>query len=202
MRPPKSGPPSHSIAVVSLLAVFALMPAAAIARESGDLQHKVAPGDTLLRLADRFMEQPKRYREVARVNQLGDEDVLRPGQVLRFPAPYLKMQADEASVASVKGAVSIGGVPAVVGAKAGSTADIITGADGQLTLRLVDGSEIRLQNNTSARFTELKRNIGSGARTVAMRLLQGRLETDVTPGKGELSRFNISTQDGTGARMS
>ena len=89
-----------------LLAVVALVPLLAIAQESGDLQYKVAPGDTLLRLADRFMEQPKRYREVARLNSLGDENVLKPGQVLRIPAPYLKMQADEASVASVKGAVT------------------------------------------------------------------------------------------------
>ena len=151
------------MAAASLLAVITLVAATAIAQEGGDLQYKVAPGDTLLRLADRFMEQPKRYREIARLNQLGDENVLKPGQTVRIPAPYLKMQADEARVASVKGTVTLGGAPATVGAKAGAgagagaAADIVTGADGQVTLRLADGSEIRLQNNTSARFTELKR---------------------------------------------
>ena len=193
MPAPKSMRRSRSVTPVWLLAIVALVPLLAIAQESGDLQYKVAPGDTLLRLADRFMEQPKRYREVARLNNLGDENVLKPGQVLRIPAPYLKMQADEASVASVKGAVTLGGAPAAVGAKAGAAAEIITGADGQVTLRLADGSEIRLQNNTSVRFTELKRNLGSGARSVSLRLTHGRLETDVTPAKGNLSRFNIST---------
>ena len=52
-----------------------------------------------------------------------------------------------------------GGAPALVGATAGAAAEISTGADGQITLRLADGSEIRLQNNTSVRFTELKRNL-------------------------------------------
>ncbi len=193
MLAPTSMRRSRSVTPAWLLAVVALVPLVAIAQESGDLQHKVAPGDTLLRLADRFMEQPKRYREIARLNNLGDENVLKPGQVLRIPVPYLKMQADEASVASVKGAVTLGGAPASVGARAGAAAEIITGADGQVTLRLADGSEIRLQNNTSVRFTELKRNPHSGARSVSLRLAQGRLETDVTPAKGNLSRFNIST---------
>ena len=165
----------------------------AAAPAAGDLQHKVAPGDTLLRLAARFMEQPRRYREIARLNDLGDEDVLKPGQVIRIPLPYLKMQTDEATVTAVKGAVTLGGAPAALGAKAGAATEISTGADGQVTLRLPDGSEIRLQNNTSARFTELKRNVASGARSVSLRLMQGRVETDVTPAKGDLSRFSIST---------
>lgn len=201
MHPPKFVSkfvfPSRSMAAASLLAVITLVAATAIAQEGGDLQYKVAPGDTLLRLAERFMEQPKRYREIARLNQLGDENVLKPGQTVRIPAPYLKMQSDEARVTSVKGTVTLGGAPATVGAKAGAgagaAADIVTGADGQVTLRLADGSEIRLQNNTSARFTELKRNAVSGARSVSLRLAQGRVETDVTPAKGDLSRFNIST---------
>ena len=176
-----------------LIALLMLSSPLAPAQGAGDLQHTVVAGDTLLRLADRFMEQPRRYQEIARLNGLGNEDVIKPGQVIRIPAPYLKMQPDEATVASVKGAVTLGGAPASVGGKAGAASEVITGADGQVTLRLADGSEIRLQNNTSAKFSEFKRNPVSGARAVSMRLAHGRVETDVVPGKGEQSRFNITT---------
>ena len=163
------------------------------AQTGTELQYKVVAGDTLESVARRLMEQPRRYPEIARINQLGNQDVLSPGQTLRFPAPYLKMQAEEAAVTAVKGNVTLGGKPVEAGASAGTASEIVTGADGQVTLRLADGSEIRLQPGTSAKFTEVKRNAATGARAYVINLLRGRLETDVTPGKSGNSRFTINT---------
>lgn len=197
--------PALLAAVLSatLSAVLSLASAPAAAQAGAELAHKVAPGDTLERLAHRFMEQPRRYPEVARLNGLRDQDALSLGQVIRIPARYLKMQSDTATVMAVKGAVSAGGKPLAVGDKlnqnsaataaAGAAAEIITGADGQVTLKLADDSEIRLQPNTRASIAVLKRNPASGARDIAFNLLQGRLETDVTPGKGDNSKFSIVT---------
>ena len=180
-------------AAVCIALLAQMTPAPVLAQGAPELQYKVQPGDTLERLALRFMEQPRRYREIARLNSLSDADVIKPGQLLRIPAPYLKMQADEATISAVKGSALMSGKPAEVGARAGAASAFVTGADGQVTLRLADGSEIRLQPNTSARITELKRNPASGARAVMIGLDKGRLETDVTPGKGDNSRFTVQT---------
>ena len=167
--------------------------AQAPAQTAGDLQYKVQPGDTLEGVARRLMEQPRRYPEIARLNGLGNQDVIQPGQTLRIPAPYLKMQPEEATVAAVKGDVTLAGKPVEPGARATAGADVITGADGQITLRLADGSEIRLQPGTTAKLSEIKRNPASGARAYVINLVRGRLDTDVAPGKGDNSRFTINT---------
>jgi hypothetical protein len=182
---------ADAVVVACIAALFASP--RLMAQVEPELRHQVVVGDTLERLAHRFMEQPRRYREIARLNGLGNQDLINPGQMLRFPAPYLKMQSGEATISSTKGFASVGGKAAEVGARAGPATDLLTGPDGQLTLRLPDGSEIRLQPDTSARLTEVKRNPASGARSVEVNLSRGRLETDVAPGKADNSRFTIRT---------
>lgn len=167
--------------------------AQAPAQTAGDLQYKVLPGDTLEGVARRLMEQPRRYPEIARLNGLGNQDVIQPGKTLRIPAPYLKMLPEEATVAAVKGDVTLAGKPVEPGARAAAGADVVTGTDGQITLRLADGSEVRLQPGTAARLTEIKRNPASGARAYIINLVRGRLDTDVAPGKADNSRFTINT---------
>lgn len=181
---------------VALLIAVALAGAdhgRATAQDAGVLQYKVVAGDTLESVARRLMEQPRRYPEIARFNGLRDQDVIQPGQILRIPAPFLKMQADEAVVTAVKGEVTLNGTPPAAGARAGTASALATGADGQVTLRLVDGSEIRLQPASAVNVTEIRRNPVSGARAVLLNLLRGRLETDVAAGKGDNSRFTINT---------
>ena len=168
-------------------------PATAAAAAEGDLLYRVVPGDTLEGVARRLMEEPRRYREVGRMNQLKNDDLINPGQTIRIPAPYLRMQAEDATVTAVKGSASISGRAAEVGGRAAAESDIVTGADGQMTLKLADGSEIRVQPGTAARLAEVKRNPASGARAYLINLLRGRLETDVTPSKSANSRFTINT---------
>lgn len=185
------------ISALFFFAAVAMTPAAGRAQSAaataGDLQYQVVSGDTLETVARRLMEQPRRYPEIARLNRIGNQDMLQPGQTLRIPARYLKMQAEEATVSAVKGNVMLGGKLAETGARAGGTIEIVTGNDGQVTLQLADGSEIRLQPDSAAKLAVIKRNPVSGARSYLVNLLRGRLETDVTPGKGDNSRFTINT---------
>ncbi|MET8832399.1 LysM domain-containing protein [Micromonospora sp. NPDC004540] len=47
--------------------------------------YRVAKGDYLGEVADRYLDDFDRYREVARLNRLADPDRIRPGQLLRLP---------------------------------------------------------------------------------------------------------------------
>ncbi|SBT50457.1 LysM peptidoglycan-binding domain-containing protein [Micromonospora auratinigra] len=47
--------------------------------------YRVAKGDYLGEVADRYLDDFERYREVARLNRLADPDRIRPGQLLKLP---------------------------------------------------------------------------------------------------------------------
>ncbi|MEV0721868.1 LysM domain-containing protein [Micromonospora purpureochromogenes] len=48
--------------------------------------YRVAKGDYLGKVAERYLEDFDRYREVARLNRLQDADRIRPGQLIKLPA--------------------------------------------------------------------------------------------------------------------
>lgn len=48
--------------------------------------YRVAKGDYLGEVAERYLEDFDRYREVARLNHLRDADRIRPGQLIKLPA--------------------------------------------------------------------------------------------------------------------
>ncbi|MFE9651794.1 LysM peptidoglycan-binding domain-containing protein [Micromonospora sp. NPDC006431] len=48
--------------------------------------YRVAKGDYLGTVAERYLDDFERYREVARLNRLADPDRIRPGQLLKLPA--------------------------------------------------------------------------------------------------------------------
>ncbi|MGY0003417.1 LysM peptidoglycan-binding domain-containing protein [Micromonospora sp. I033] len=47
--------------------------------------YRVAKGDYLGEVAERYLDDFDRYREVARLNRLADPDRIRPGQLLKLP---------------------------------------------------------------------------------------------------------------------
>ncbi len=167
--------------------------AAADMAKPSDYLHQVVPGDTLERLARRLMEEPRRYPEIARYNQLSDSDVLAPGQVLRFPLPYLKMAAADATITATKGQVTVDGRSVAVGTRVPSQAEVVTANDGQTTLKLADGSEIRIQPGSRLKIDDSRTNAYTGSRSIRLKLTSGRIETDVVPAANRASRYEITT---------
>ena len=47
--------------------------------------YRVARGDYLGEVAERYLDDFGRYRELARLNKLADPDRIRPGQLLKLP---------------------------------------------------------------------------------------------------------------------
>ncbi|WP_262283459.1 LysM peptidoglycan-binding domain-containing protein [Micromonospora sp. MA102] len=66
--PALAAPPVHAASVTTDPAVY-----------------RVAKGDYLGEVAERYLDDFDRYREVARLNRLADPDRIRPGQLLRLP---------------------------------------------------------------------------------------------------------------------
>ncbi|SIQ63010.1 LysM peptidoglycan-binding domain-containing protein [Micromonospora avicenniae] len=54
-------------------------------RASGPAVYRVARGDYLGAVAERYLDEFVDYRELARINRLADPDRIRPGQLLKLP---------------------------------------------------------------------------------------------------------------------
>ncbi|SCL64204.1 LysM peptidoglycan-binding domain-containing protein [Micromonospora chersina] len=64
---------------------LAAPPARAASVTTSPAVYRVAKGDYLGEVADRYLDDFDRYREVARLNRLADPDRIRPGQLLKLP---------------------------------------------------------------------------------------------------------------------
>ncbi|MFG3297843.1 LysM peptidoglycan-binding domain-containing protein [Micromonospora chersina] len=66
-------------------AALAAPPVPAASVTTSPAVYQVAKGDYLGEVADRYLDDFDRYREVARLNRLADPDRIRPGQLLKLP---------------------------------------------------------------------------------------------------------------------
>ncbi|GAA4566015.1 hypothetical protein GCM10023176_15310 [Micromonospora coerulea] len=82
----RAAPPAATVPTVAP-AVSRAMPAGTQVPEPAALSvYRVAKGDYLGEVADRYLDDFDRYREVARLNRLADPDRIHPGQLLKLPA--------------------------------------------------------------------------------------------------------------------
>ncbi len=80
--------PQPAVAAVTSPAVAASQVAspAPVAPKAGDpAVYRVAKGDYLGEVADRYLDDFDRYKELARMNRLADPDRIRPGQLITLP---------------------------------------------------------------------------------------------------------------------
>ena len=81
--PALAAPPAASPATT---ATNGAPPATRVAAETSDpTVYRVAKGDYLGEVADRYLDDFDRYKELARMNRLADPDRIRPGQLITLP---------------------------------------------------------------------------------------------------------------------
>ncbi|MGC4777575.1 LysM peptidoglycan-binding domain-containing protein [Micromonospora chalcea] len=80
--------PHPAVATVTspVVATSQVTPPAPVAAEASDQAvYRVAKGDYLGEVADRYLDDFDRYKELARLNRLADPDRIRPGQLITLP---------------------------------------------------------------------------------------------------------------------
>ncbi|MGC4894513.1 LysM peptidoglycan-binding domain-containing protein [Micromonospora sp. DT31] len=83
--PAAAGAAPGPAAAVSAPAVPMSASASAGSVSTDPAVYRVARGDYLGEVADRYLDDFDRYRELARLNRIGDPDRIRPGQLIRLP---------------------------------------------------------------------------------------------------------------------
>lgn len=170
--------------------------AASAAADAADYVHVAEPGDTLIGLGRRFLVDPRAWPELQRLNAVKDPRRIPVGTELRLPLRLLRVEPVPATVASQRGSVRVGGQPLAPGQALPEGSDVATGSDGQLTVRLVDGTVLRLRADSRMAIDQSHRISGAQAARSGVRLEQGRVEVQAPPTRGGRAGFRVQTPQG------
>lgn len=171
--------------------------ASAQSATEAELVYSAQRGDTLIGIGTRLLARPADWREVARLNRIRDPDFIVPAQPIRIPLRLLRGQSAPAEVLAAVGDARIAGASTTLaaGATLPEGTRVITGSDGYLTLRLVDGSVLRLQATSEATLAQsrLLGARGEAGHRSQLELARGRVEALVNQVTGGAPRFEIRT---------
>lgn len=161
--------------------------------------YDVQRGDTLSMLGVRFLTKPSQWRAVQRLNAVRDPDYLPTGSKLRIPVAWLRSIASGATVLGIVGEVFLERAtgaqrrPAAPGDALGPGDRLLCAAGGTASVRLDDGSVVRMAPESDLEFGRLERFTTTGMFRTRLRVLRGRLESLVAPATGAGSRFEVET---------
>jgi hypothetical protein len=181
--------------LLGLLAVVAA-PLPVLAADDGapaTLSLTLRTGDTLIGIGERYLEQPGRWVDLARLNGIRDPRRLRPGAALRIPLDWMRWTVLPVEVVHVHGQVQGERGPLAAGMRLTQGDRFDTGADGALTLRFADGTLAVFAPNTRAALGDSRAAPLGGVRATRIDLDQGAVETTVQPLATPQSRFDVKT---------
>lgn len=184
-------------ALVAQAALAVLAPAAwAAGADDGEHVHVTTAGDTLIGLGRRYLADPSQWPQLQRLNQVRDPRRLPTGRGLRIPLHLMRVEPVPASVLAAGGAVRSGATAVAAGQSLPEGAELDTGADGHVTVRLVDGTLLRLRGGGRLRIDESRRVPAADSVRSGVRLDQGRVEVQAQPARGGQPGFRIQTPQG------
>ncbi|MCA1925861.1 MAG: FecR domain-containing protein [Thiobacillus sp.] len=167
-------------------------------------RYTLRPGDTLIGVSQHYLARPGDWRRVQQLNRIADPYRLVPGSSLRIPLAWLKQTPAPAAVAAVSGSVRVtlpGGAARALnpGESLYAGARLDVAANSSATLRLADGSMLRLQPGTRLTLDTVSVYAGGGMVDTRLRLQQGRVEVGANPRRAPGSRLQVITPSAVAA---
>ncbi len=188
------------IAVVFALAASAAPSHGATAVDGdADWLYRVAPGDTLIGIGGEFLQDPRMWPQVQRLNQVANPRHLQPNSMLRIPLAWVRHAPVPARLVFVRGEVLLqrAGLPAP---RAVATDDLVgagdtlsTGDDAAATLRFEDGSRMLIVGKSTVLVGDLDAIGSSKLAHSRVTVLRGGSEIKVVPAPRSGQAFDVQT---------
>lgn len=178
----------HALALAALF-TCAGVAAPAWAQAPAEHVHVAEQGDTLIGLGRRLLADPRRWRDVARLNRLVDPDRIPVGARLRFPLAWMRTEPRPATLLGTVGSVQ-------APARLDEGSEVVTGVDGHAVIRLVDGTLLRLRPGSRLGLTESRVVPDTAVTRAKARLGTGRVEVEAAPAARGEPGFRIDTPQG------
>lgn len=162
------------------------------------LVYEAREGDTLIGLGERMLAHPQDWRRVAELNRIVAPRRIPVGTRLRIPVSLLKHVPRDGTVLAAVGDASLqspDGVrrPLRAGDPVAPGSLVRTAVNGYVTVRLADGSVLRIQADTEARLDASRQYEQAGFFSSVWEVLKGRVEALVTHMTGGEPRFQVKT---------
>lgn len=184
-------------AFVGAFLVFGGAWQAAIAQPSGadgaDFLYRVQQGDTLISLAERYMDGTEGWRLLQQRNHVANPYRLQPGSVLRIPFDRIPVVPSTAQVVFARDATTADHAPLTAGMKLAEDAQIETGDKGAVTLAFDDGTRVTVPPGSRVALSRVRAFARAGLIDVRVHVKHGEAESTVSPKKTGVGRYEIST---------
>lgn len=192
---------SQRVGCAMLLLLLLLPVAAGQAAErmrDGELELTVEQGDFLVKICDKYLDDPQDWPIIARLNRLPNPNLIFPGQQLLIPVRFLKGVPVDGIVTFIKGEV-------LMRAMAGDPwrelqlkdtvrqgNGIRTGNDGNVEITFENGDAFLLRPGAHVEITKARRK-GGNYFVYDLLLKAGRAISAVKKSTGKEKRYRITT---------
>jgi hypothetical protein len=180
--------------LAALLLLLASLPAL-----SSEWIYTVVPGDNLWDFSTRYLDSTLRFESLRKLNGIEFPRRMQPGTRIRVPMAWIRSNPVDARILAIAGTVQLtrAGGDTVSNVAGGTTIQLgdrlSTGAASSVAVQFADGSVITLHQSSEMRFDHLSAHGKTGMVDSRLRLIEGRLDTQVEPAVGPGSRFEIHT---------
>ena len=188
----------------SLIFLFVFLPALAVASSSQTIEISITKGDNLVNIGNRYLADPNKWREVARVNSLRNPDLIYPGQKLIVPVELLRGVPFDGLVTFVKGFADLyirasGEWKELrLNDRIGQGSRIRTGDESTIEITFEDDASLLLRSNTSLDLASIQKK-STFHRLYILFLDIGRTISKVRRITGKEPRFEIHTPSAVAA---
>ena len=161
--------------------------------------YKVRPGDRLIDISKSYQKSPDEWKKLQQNNTVPDPKLLQPGKQINIPVADLKQGDPFAAAVLVHGEVqrlNKSGQPAakVVSGDVLKMGDTIqTGVRSTLTVRFADDSRMLVTEKSKITLSSLVNYGKTGMADTKVQVHQGGTDSQVSPQKGPVARYEINT---------
>lgn len=161
-------------------------------------EYSAVQGDTLTGISARFLENGNAWRQLLKYNRVANPDHINPGEIIRMPLAWMKRDPALLSAIVARGEAQVvrngAATPLAAGTALAQGDEVRTGRDGYVTIKLADGSVLKLPADSRLTVQNAEKIRDTDAVRSKMQLLQGRVEAVVTKFKGSGNRFEVTTE--------
>jgi hypothetical protein len=181
--------------IMVLFSVFMLFLTGA-AQDGSAVQVKVEKGDCLIRICNKYLEDPSQWRTIAKINNLKNPDVILPGQVLLIPAELMKGTPVAGSVTFLQGTAEAKTkdaeewTPLGLNEKLEEGSFVRTGDESSVEIKFEDGNIFLLKPNTTIGLKTARKSSDKYSR-YKMSISTGKLISNIQKATGRESAVQI-----------
>ncbi|WP_453931581.1 FecR domain-containing protein [Acidovorax temperans] len=198
-------PLSAALLAAGAVLMTSLAPGAWAADQKDETPHVVQVGDTLEGLSQSYFGTPRLWHQLQARNKVKDPRQLQPGSVVWIPMGLLP--AESAQVEFVHGDVKVHGAeqgattntaaaanpPVAAGTMLAEGTRLQVGPEGFVTVRLADGSVVKVSAQSDVQLRQLRRRGRAGSVQSVVEIQRGSVESSVAPSTDASRRFEVRT---------